>query len=705
MHRLGSRYVLQQLLGRGPNGDVWRATWVDNDMPIAVKVLRPELAGDRRAVEEFLREYSVLLALDGPNLVRVHDLVVDGDVLAVAMDLVDGVDLRRHVAEHGPPPPSAAVRIVLGVLDALAGAHAAGIAHGDVKPENILVESPEPGLIRAKLTDFGIAALAHPPAAGSRADVVGTPAYAAPESAGRERPTPAADVYSVGVVLYELFTGRPPFDAAHPTDLLRAHREEPPQLIAGLPPALAGVLGAMLAKSPRRRPPDARAAWDALADAADEDSRYHDLDLDLDRAADSLVPTGVGAGAAQAAALPATAATAAHLVAATPNGAARGAGAGAGAGADPDSGSGFWTAGGGGYVIPAADDGDMVGSSRPPHGGRLRGPGGPGPGPGAAGGPGRGPYDHDAASQTMLAGVVLDAEDPADASTGPLPQVQRVAPATGALADRRYDDRRRRAWVAAAATTGVLVVAGLGGWALVAAPGDGAGVSPGQRGPAVAMPGGGGGGALGLDLSGLPTASPGFSATGAPTPGVPGQPATAPGPGTTSAAPGASPTAGAPPDGGAPPPPSGTAKPTRGLVPNVVGMALTEARKTITGAGFVDPAVSNGCWAGYAAGDVFSQTPSSGRRTFATVIQLDVQDAGCVTLPEVTNMSLAGAKTTLQNAGFTNVVANPATCAYAGTRTVTGMYPWGGTSMLPSEQVTLSATCPDPPPPPPKPAS
>jgi serine/threonine-protein kinase len=697
MRRLGSRYLLRQGLGRGPNGDVWRGTRIDDDTPIAVKVLRPEL-GDPRAVEEFLRDYSVLFELDGPHLVRVHDVVVDGDVVAVVMDLVDGVDLRTHVDEHGPIPPSTAVRLVLGVLDALSGAHAAGIAHGDVKPENILVESPEPGVARAKLTDFGIAALARSASAGDRTNPVGTPAYAAPESADRERPAPTADIYSVGVVLYELFTGRPPFEAAHPMDLLRAHREDPPPLIAGLPPALTGVLGAMLAKSPRRRPPDARAAWDALAYAADEDSRYHDLDLDLDRATDALVPIGVQAGAVavHTAALTSTAATAAHLVAAAPNAAARG-----GGGADP--GSGFWTAGGGGYVIPATDDGDVIGSPHPPYDGRLRGPGGPGghgPGPGAPSGPGRVPYDHDAASQTMIAGAVPDAMDPADASTGPLPQIQRVAPATGAAADRRYDDRRRRAWVAAAATTGVLIVAGLGGWALVAAPGDSAGVGPGQGGPAVAMPGGGGG-ALGLDLSGAPTASPGFSATGTPTPGVSGQPATAPRPGTTSAAPGASPAPGAPPDGDAPPPPSGTAKPTRGLVPNVVGMSLAVARNTITDAGFADPAVSNGCWAGYAAGDVFSQTPSTGRRTFATVIQLKAQDAGCVTLPEVTNMSLAGAKTTLQNAGFANVVTNPPTCTYVGTRTVTGMFPWGGTSMMPSEQVTLSATCPDPPPPPP----
>nr|MDT0665752.1 serine/threonine-protein kinase [Micromonospora sp. DSM 115978] len=209
------------------------------------------------------------LELDGPNLVRVHDLVVDDEAVAIVMDLVEGVDLRDYLRRNGQLSPARALDVVLGVLEALAVVHEAGIVHRDVKPENILIESDAQGGLRPKLTDFGISTLTHSPRASRMTDVVGTPTYMAPELAEGEPPSPASDLYALGVVFFDLLTGVPPFDAPHPIGMLRAHREEPVPPIPGLAPAVAGILGDMLAKTPRRRPPSAREAWRALVGAAD----------------------------------------------------------------------------------------------------------------------------------------------------------------------------------------------------------------------------------------------------------------------------------------------------------------------------------------------------------------------------------------------------------------------------------------------------
>lgn len=263
---LGSGYVLQEPIGHGASGQVWRGTDRRDGRPVAVKVLRPELADEPDAVVRFLRERTTLVGLAHPNLVRVRDLVAEGTTLAIVMDLVDGPDLRRLLA-GGPLDPGAVAKLLAEVASALGAVHAAGIVHRDVKPENVLVER-RGEVLHARLTDFGVARMATGAALTGRGRLFGTPEYVAPElSAGRPA-APASDVYAFGVMAYELLAGRRPFEGSHPAALLRAHLEDEP----ARPPALAEPfwvpVRSCLAKDPAARPTAEHlaAAFAALAD-------------------------------------------------------------------------------------------------------------------------------------------------------------------------------------------------------------------------------------------------------------------------------------------------------------------------------------------------------------------------------------------------------------------------------------------------------
>ncbi|MBX6391712.1 MAG: serine/threonine protein kinase, partial [Frankia sp.] len=315
MRTLGGRYVLHEVLGQGTTGEVWRASRRDDGAAVAVKTLRPEFTNDPVVVDRFLREWRILYDLDSPGLVRVLDLVNEPDALAIVMELVDGPDLREYLRRAGPLSTDEAVRIVADMLFALDTVHAAGVVHRDVKPENVLLDGiggPNP---MVRLTDFGIARMVDNPSRAPATGPIGTPLYMAPELGLGEAPTPATDIYSAGVVLYELLAGNPPFDEANPADMLRAHREERPLPIRGVPEPVWDVLAAMLAKQPKHRPRSAAETAHALLDALDRRrDRDRDWEPDRDRhwddAATQLGPrvdarqlaaVGAGAGAAVAA--------------------------------------------------------------------------------------------------------------------------------------------------------------------------------------------------------------------------------------------------------------------------------------------------------------------------------------------------------------------------------------------------------------------
>ncbi|MEV7685965.1 protein kinase [Streptomyces bungoensis] len=264
MRPVGSKYLLEEPLGRGATGTVWRArqretAGAEAAVPgqpgetVAIKVLKEELASDPDIVMRFLRERSVLLRLTHPNIVRVRDLVVEGDLLALVMDLVNGPDLHHYLRQNGPFTPVAAALMTAQIADALAASHADGVVHRDLKPANVLLQQYD-GRMHPMLTDFGIARLADSPGLTRTHEFVGTPAYVAPESAEGRPQTSAVDIYGAGILLYELVTGRPPFSGSTALEVLHQHLSAEPRRPSTIPDPLWTVIERCLRKNPAERP-------------------------------------------------------------------------------------------------------------------------------------------------------------------------------------------------------------------------------------------------------------------------------------------------------------------------------------------------------------------------------------------------------------------------------------------------------------------
>jgi DNA-binding beta-propeller fold protein YncE len=235
-------YRIDALIARGGMGVVYRATHLGLERPVALKVIAHELADRDGFRERFLRESRLAARLDHPAVVPVFDSrEVDGELI-VAMRLVAGGDLRRLIDRQGPLAPDRAVALLGQVGEALDAAHAAGIVHRDVKPHNVLVEGD-----RAFLSDFGLAKALGESGALSGASVVGTAQYMSPEQWRGEDVGPAADVYSLGCVLYEALTGIVPF--------ARKEADTEPEMPAGLD----AVIERAVAKDPGERYPSAGA--------------------------------------------------------------------------------------------------------------------------------------------------------------------------------------------------------------------------------------------------------------------------------------------------------------------------------------------------------------------------------------------------------------------------------------------------------------
>ncbi|MEV7229490.1 protein kinase [Polymorphospora sp. NPDC051019] len=252
---LDGRYRLEREIARGAIGAVWRAVDTRDDTAVAVKLLRPEAAEQPDLVEAFIVEAELLALLDHPSVVRRRDFVdsatgpdgADGE-LALVMDLVEGEDLRRRVRRDGPVPAAIAADVVAQVADALSYLHGRGIVHGDVKPGNLLVPA-DGGPVR--LVDFGVArAVEGVPARATHA----TPEYVAPEVVAGAPPTPAADVYALGIVLFELLCGRSPFRGGPPTEVINRHATCTPVPPPGLPSVLWPIIEDCLAVDPAARP-------------------------------------------------------------------------------------------------------------------------------------------------------------------------------------------------------------------------------------------------------------------------------------------------------------------------------------------------------------------------------------------------------------------------------------------------------------------
>jgi tRNA A-37 threonylcarbamoyl transferase component Bud32 len=251
------RYRIVRRIDAGGMGEIWEADDTLLGRRIAIKVLAEELAGDPVALRRFRREARATAKLDHPNVIRVFDFV-DGEAPFLVLELLEGHTLADRLRRDGALPPAEAARIAAAVADGLDVAHRAGIIHRDIKPSNIMLTASG----GVKVMDFGIAAAweAH---STTGQQLLVTAAYAPPERISSGRASPAGDLYSLGVVLYEMLTGRPPFVADNAEQLLRAHLEAAPRpvrsLVFWVPPEIAAACEAALAKDPAGRPASAGA--------------------------------------------------------------------------------------------------------------------------------------------------------------------------------------------------------------------------------------------------------------------------------------------------------------------------------------------------------------------------------------------------------------------------------------------------------------
>jgi serine/threonine-protein kinase len=276
------RYRAVRRIDAGGMGEIWEADDTLLGRRVAIKVLAEELAGDPVALRRFRREARATAKLDHPNVIRVYDFI-DGEAPFLVLELLEGHTLADRLRRDGALPALKAARIAAAVADGLDVAHRAGIVHRDIKPSNIMLTANG----GVKVMDFGIAAAweAH---STTGQQLLATASYTAPERIMGGRASPAADLYSLGVVLYEMLTGRPPFLADTAEQLLRAHLEVAPRpvrsLVFWVPAEIAAACEGALAKDPAGRPASAGALAAQLRAAVEA----------AQASADTFSPGGIG---------------------------------------------------------------------------------------------------------------------------------------------------------------------------------------------------------------------------------------------------------------------------------------------------------------------------------------------------------------------------------------------------------------------------
>jgi len=256
--RIDGRYTIERPLGSGGMAEVFLARDGVLDRDVALKVLRSQYAGDEEFYERFRREATSAAGLSHPNIVQVYDRGETPDgTCYIAMEYVSGGTLKERLDERGPMEPQRALAVASQVAEALWAAHERGVIHRDIKPQNILVTD----MGHLKVTDFGIARAASAATISTTSAVFGTAGYLSPEQALGEPATPRSDLYSLGIVLYELLTGVVPYRADNPVAVCMKHVTEPltppRRLDPTIPEAVDALVVKMLAKDPADRPASA----------------------------------------------------------------------------------------------------------------------------------------------------------------------------------------------------------------------------------------------------------------------------------------------------------------------------------------------------------------------------------------------------------------------------------------------------------------
>jgi serine/threonine-protein kinase len=268
----GGRYEILSALGRGGMGMVYRAHDRMLEETVALKVLRPDIAQAPDIARRFRSEIKLARKVTHANVCRIHDYGEDGSLGYIAMEIVEGMDLKQLRTRQGPLSTAQAYEAVIQMAEGLQAIHDSGVVHRDLKTSNVMLDANG----KIKLMDFGIAKELGGATMGATAmgHVVGTPEYMSPEQARGQKLDFRSDIYSLGIVVYEIFTGHVPFRGDTPIATIYLNLEQPPPLegpeAAGIPPALVPVLAKALAKDPAERHASARDLAAALRTARSE---------------------------------------------------------------------------------------------------------------------------------------------------------------------------------------------------------------------------------------------------------------------------------------------------------------------------------------------------------------------------------------------------------------------------------------------------
>ncbi len=255
---LNGRYQLVAQQGSGGMSVIYKAVDRALGRTVAVKILRPSLTSDPSFLAKFRDEARAVANLSHPNIVTVYDVGSDGPTHYIVMEMVEGTDLKKIIKDNGALPIDRAIDLSIQICAGLGYAHRSGLVHADVKPQNMLVTPQDV----VKVTDFGIAQALTNTQPLQKAEVVwGSPHYFAPEQARGDQPTPQADVYAVGIVMFELLTGELPYVGNNQQELAMAHIREPIPNVSDfrprIPDRLAKIIYRAMAKNPRDRYRDA----------------------------------------------------------------------------------------------------------------------------------------------------------------------------------------------------------------------------------------------------------------------------------------------------------------------------------------------------------------------------------------------------------------------------------------------------------------